>query len=305
MTDNEYFLDNDVIHYKTKNEYKTYNANDGTSKATSIILNDNDVFSQYTALNTNITVLKNKIHKKYEIGYNFNLDDIEPGPSGYVLMTDGEGSEPYWVHPDELISGLKDTEIVDSETFLIDYTTWDNTLFNSTGVTVDYSIIMSTNSSIVLNPFEINDTGSYSFYVEMKPVKLSLKTYGANDIFVRDVNLSEDFKYIALTDRGSVILNDVTLTEYESSTGIKTTTPYNVIHSIYVYDLEIEADIYSTSRNYKDMVIADILLENDILFVQYTEKECSGSNFEMTVSSSLGAEIYKIIVELNTTEFLG
>lgn len=303
MTDNEYFLDSEKKYYKNKNDIIEFN---DINVPNGIILNDNDVHTQYSTMFRNITILKNKLDSKLDRNYIFNAEDIEKGPSGYVLVLDKTGTIPYWETPQKVIESLKVNEIIDSELFVLDSGTIDIALFTDiSNTTITNKFVFDANGGyFYLKPYTIHKTGMYTIEVNLTPIRLDLIKTASGSIYVNDTSLLGTDMYIADTDIGTIVLENPIISIVDGKSVISTEMPYNIVYKIYVFSLEFNSDIFLTTRNFKLQRINDIQLYNDKLYIKYTPKECNGNKLEFFVKGKKNVVIDKIKITLNTTEML-
>jgi hypothetical protein len=322
MEQNEIFLDNDKLYYKDKERLYSYSDIDDKDKSKELLLNDNDAFSQYTTMNRNLSVLRNKLHDRYDYTHDFGIGDIQGGNAGFVLITDGDGTIPYWAHPRDVAWGLKDTEIIsNNDAFVVNKSTIDWDMFRGydliikdydvNRITVDDNINLIMNTRLILDPEDITKTGSYQAYMQILPTQLQLVNAYAGTVYVKDLELANDYTYIARTDRGDVVLKDVNIiSDGINTTQIETTTIFNTVFSIYMFDINLGVNVYTldegeSARNYRDQHINDIMFEDEYMFIEYTLQECDGSLLEFALDSYNGCSIREIRIELYTNELLG
>jgi hypothetical protein len=336
MTQTEVFLDNDKLVYKDKEKLYAYSVIDDKDKSQEIILNDNDAFSQYTTMNRNMTVLRNKLNSKYDYSYVFGLKDIKGSTLGFVLVSDGNGTEPYWADPTDVAWGLQDNEVVGfDEAFVFNTSVYDTTMYtmyntkypianttpqqyttqqdlSKTRVQISSSdFIFPVNTSLRLSPFNVSRTVIYKSTMIIKPKKLQLVNGYAGIIYVKDTDVDTNYTYVARTDRGDVILKGVsTIADGINTSQIITDTVFNVIYSIYAFDVNLGTNIYSedeqsdaqSARNYKEQIINDIMFEDEFLYIDYTQQEGDGTLLEFEVKTVKGCTIRSLQIELYTNE---
>jgi hypothetical protein len=333
MNKDEVFLDNDKLIYKDKEHFYLYSDIDDKDKSKELLINDNDKFSQHTTMNRNMTVIRNKLNNKYDYSHVFGLKDLplDGATAGFVLMTDGEGTTPYWADPIDVAWGLLDTEIVSQgESFSITSGTfsWDlfkgyNTNYtipesgligeiyddtNSRVNIVDGDINLNPYTRLELNPFTISRTGKHRVEATILPTQLQLVNGYAGTIFVKDTIITDKLTYVARTDRGDVILENVTvLADGINTSQIYTDTVFNTIFSIYMFDFEIGSNIYTldegeSARNYRELHLNSIVFDGQYIALDYASHECDGSLLEFYINTKLGCSVSNINIELYLNE---
>ena len=304
MLDSEYFLDSDKMYYKNKDYIYTYTDADDKDKSNEILLNDTSI-NKFMTLNSNLTVLRNKLHKKLDRSKNFKDTDIEYGPLGFVLVSPGDGMRPYWESPTNVMSSLKTNELIDKEYFIIDSSTIDSSLFtNLSNVVVGSNIQFTADGYIYLKPFEITNTGNYQVYMEVTPKKLQLLKTQAGTVYVRDLNIDTDYTYVCVTDRGNIILDVTNITSDNTGSKLYTNTVFSSVISVFAFKLKLDVDIFDSARNFKTQNIDDILIVGDKLYIDYAEIDCSGNQLEFVINAGIGTTIDRIKITLNVTEEL-
>lgn len=305
MIDDSYFENNTKMYYKNKDYIYTFSDADSKDKSKELLLNDNSE-SQYMTMNRNLTVLRNKLHQKLDKSKPFSGGDIEYGPQGFVLVSPGDGGTPFWESPERVMASLKENELVDKEVFLLDYTTINSDLFtNMSNTTITNKIeFTSDDSYFYLKPFTINPTGAYQVFVELKPVQLDVIKTQAGVLYVRDTNLNDKDTFICVSDRGDIVLSDVVLDSDASGTKIHTTTTFSNITKAYVFNLKLNLDVFSGSRNFKTQHYGDMTLAYDKVYIKYSYRECVGDTIEFNMYGKKDTVIDKITIDLHTTDFI-
>ena len=301
MLDKDFFSDIDKRYYKDQESLYLYTDVDLRDKSEELILNDN-TFDYYTAMNRNISVMANKLFKKMPRNKSLDITNIEGGPLGFVLISDGSGNNPYWENPTKVQEMLKTIEIVNQEYFILDSVTLKSDLFTSlVNCSVTNNITFTGTGSLFLKPYTINNTGSYSMEMTIKPTILDLVKSSANEIVVRDLGLVTGDKYLAITERGPILLENVQVSVSSNMSLITTTSYFSTAYKVYCFSGAISVDIFSTSRNFKTAQFEDIYINNDRVIIKYSTKECSGNKLEMQIFGRKGDVIEKIQIKLNTT----
>jgi hypothetical protein len=307
MKDHDYFLDTGVMYYKDKDNIYLYSELDTRDKSKELIINSNGM-DDMMALNRNLSVLRNKLHAKMDRGRTLKGSDIEYGPSGFVLVSYGNGTAPIWENPTKVIEGMQSVEWVDNEQFILDSSTFNRDLFSTT-VNADgfvYNIAFTDPGAYVtLKPYTIHITSMYQIKANVTPLKLQISKVVAGVIYTTDSNIDSTSIIVASTDRGDLILKDVVAT-YDGVNGkITTSTMFSVVYALYIFNLKIDLDIHSGTRNYKTQNIDSFVLGNDKIDLTFTMRECAGNVLDMVIYGRQNTSLNSLKIDLYTSEFLG